>query len=330
VNPFAYQRADDAASAVAAVAGDPEAMFLGGGTNLVDHMRLGIAKPDRLVDVTRLPFDRIAAIPGGGVRIGANVRNSDLAADRMIRARYPVLSQALLSGASGQLRNLATTGGNLLQRTRCVYFQDVTTPCNKREPGTGCSAIGGYTRYHAILGASDQCIAVHPSDMAVAMAALDATVIVLGRGGERRIPVIDFHRLPGDAPDKDTVLQHGELITAVELPALPFAMHSTYRKVRDRASFAFALVSVAAALDVDAGKVRNVRIALGGVAHKPWRASWAEAALGGRPATIEQFERAADAELAAAQPQEGNAFKVKMARNTLVAVLRDLAGAASE
>jgi xanthine dehydrogenase YagS FAD-binding subunit len=330
VNPFAYQRADDAASAVAAVAGDPEAMFLGGGTNLVDHMRLGIAKPDRLVDVTRLPFDRIAAIPGGGVRIGANVRNSDLAADRMIRARYPVLSQALLSGASGQLRNLATTGGNLLQRTRCVYFQDVTTPCNKREPGTGCSAIGGYTRYHAILGASDQCIAAHPSDMAVAMAALDATVIVLGRGGERRIPVIDFHRLPGDAPDKDTVLQHGELITAVELPALPFAMHSTYRKVRDRASFAFALVSVAAALDVDAGKVRNVRIALGGVAHKPWRASWAEAALGGRPATIEQFERAADAELAAAQPQEGNAFKVKMARNTLVAVLRDLAGAASE
>jgi xanthine dehydrogenase YagS FAD-binding subunit len=330
VNPFAYQRADDAASAVAAVAGDPEAMFLGGGTNLVDHMRLGIAKPDRLVDVTRLPFDRIAAIPGGGVRIGANVRNSDLAADRMIRARYPVLSQALLSGASGQLRNLATTGGNLLQRTRCVYFQDVTTPCNKREPGTGCSAIGGYTRYHAILGASDQCIAAHPSDMAVAMAALDATVIVLGRGGERRIPVIDFHRLPGDAPDKDTVLQHGELITAVELPALPFATHSTYRKVRDRASFAFALVSVAAALDVDAGKVRNVRIALGGVAHKPWRASWAEAALGGRPATIEQFERAADAELAAAQPQEGNAFKVKMARNTLVAVLRDLAGAASE
>jgi xanthine dehydrogenase YagS FAD-binding subunit len=330
VNPFAYQRADDAASAVAAVAGDPEAMFLGGGTNLVDHMRLGIAKPDRLVDVTRLPFDRIAAIPGGGVRIGANVRNSDLAADRMIRARYPVLSQALLSGASGQLRNLATTGGNLLQRTRCVYFQDVTTPCNKREPGTGCSAIGGYTRYHAILGASDQCIAVHPSDMAVAMAALDATVIVLGRGGERRIPVIDFHRLPGVAPDKVTVLQHGELITAVELPALPFATHSTYRKVRDRASFAFALVSVAAALDVDAGKVRNVRIALGGVAHKPWRASRAEAALGGRPATIEQFERAADAELAAAQPQEGNAFKVKMARNTLVAVLRDLAGAASE
>jgi xanthine dehydrogenase YagS FAD-binding subunit len=330
VNPFAYQRADDAAGAVAAVAGDPGAMFLGGGTNLVDHMRLGIAKPDRLVDVTRLPFNRIEVLPGGGMRIGTNVRNSDLAADRMIRARYPVLSQALLSGASGQLRNLATTGGNLLQRTRCVYFQDATTPCNKREPGAGCSAIGGYTRYHAILGASDQCIAVHPSDMAVAMAVLDATVVVLGRGGERRIPVTEFHRLPGDAPDKDTVLEHGELITAVELPALPFAKHSTYRKVRDRASFAFALVSVAAALDLDAGKVRDVRIALGGVAHKPWRASQAEASLKGQPATVEHFERAADAELAAARPLQGNAFKVRMARNTLVAVLRDLARAASE
>jgi xanthine dehydrogenase YagS FAD-binding subunit len=321
VNPFAYQRADDAASAVAAVAGDPEAMFLGGGTNLVDHMRLGIAKPDRLVDVTRLPFDRIAAIPGGGVRIGANVRNSDLAADRMIRARYPVLSQALLSGASGQLRNLATTGGNLLQRTRCVYFQDVTTPCNKREPGTGCSAIGGYTRYHAILGASDQCIAVHPSDMAVAMAALDATVIVLGRGGERRIPVIDFHRLPGDAPDKDTVLQHGELITAVELPALPFAMHSTYRKVRDRASFAFALVSVAAALDVDAGKVRNVRIALGGVAHKPWRVEEAEELLVGRTAGETAFEQAAERILRGARGYGQNDFKIPLARNAIVQAL---------
>ena len=330
MNPFAYQRADDAASAVATVTDDPDAMFLGGGTNLVDHMRLGIARPGRLVDVTRLPFDRVVALPGGGMRIGANVRNSDLAADPMIRARYPVLSQALLSGASGQLRNLATTGGNLLQRTRCVYFQDVTTPCNKREPGAGCSAIGGYNRYHAILGASDQCIAVHPSDMAVAMAALDATVVVLGRGGERRIPMTDFHRLPGEAPDKDTLLEHGELITAVELPALPFAVHSTYRKVRDRASFAFALVSVAAALEVEAGNVRNVRIAMGGVAHKPWRATKAEAALEGQPATLEQFGRAADAELAAAQPREGNAFKVKMARNTLVAVLRDLSGTASK
>ncbi len=329
MNPFAYERAADAASAVAAVAGRPAAMFLGGGTNLVDHMRLGVARPDLLVDVTRLPFDRVEELPDGGVRIGANVRNSDLAADRLIRARYPVLSQALLAGASGQLRNLATTGGNLLQRTRCVYFQDVTTPCNKREPGTGCSAIGGYTRYHAILGASEHCVAVHPSDMAVAMAALDASVIVLGQSGEHRIKLVDFHRLPGDAPDQDTVLQHGELIIAVELPALPFATRSAYRKVRDRASYAFALVSVAAALDIQDGVVRDARIALGGVAHKPWRAGQAETALRGAPATAESFRRAAEAELAAARPLDGNAFKVKMARNTLVAVLRELSAEAS-
>jgi xanthine dehydrogenase YagS FAD-binding subunit len=324
MNPFAYERAADVASAVAAVAGHPAAMFLGGGTNLVDHMRLGVASPDLLVDITRLPLDRVEELSGGGVRIGANVRNSDLAANRLIRARYPALSQALLAGASGQLRNLATTGGNLLQRTRCVYFQDVTTPCNKREPGTGCSAIGGYTRYHAILGASEHCIAVHPSDMAVAMTALDATVVVQGRHGERRIPVADFHRLPGDAPDKDTVLEHGELITAVELPALPFASLSAYRKVRDRASYAFALVSVAAALDIEHGIVRDVRIALGGVAHKPWRARQMETALRGAPATLENFRRAAEAELVAARVQNGNAYKVPMVRNTLVAVLRDL------
>jgi xanthine dehydrogenase YagS FAD-binding subunit len=329
VNPFGYERATDAASAVAAVAGDPDAVFLGGGTNLVDHLRLGIARPDRVVDITRLPLDRVEPLPDGGVRIGANVRNSDLAADRTIRARYPVLSQALLAGASAQLRNLATTGGNLLQRTRCVYFQDVTTPCNKRTPGAGCSAIGGYNRYHAILGASDQCIAVHPSDMAVAMAALDATIVVLGAAGERRIALTDFHRLPGGEPNKDTVLAHGELITAVELPPLALAKHSAYRKVRDRASFAFALVSVAAALDVDDGVVRDVRIALGGVAHKPWRAWEAEAALKGESATLAHFQRAADAELAAARPLKGNAFKLKMARNTVVAVLRDLAGIAS-
>jgi xanthine dehydrogenase YagS FAD-binding subunit len=324
MNPFAYERATDVASAVAAVAGHPAAMFLGGGTNLVDHMRLGVANPDLLVDITRLPLDRLEEMPGGGVRIGANVRNSDLAANRLIRARYPVLSQALLAGASGQLRNLATTGGNLLQRTRCVYFQDVTTPCNKREPGTGCSAIGGYTRYHAILGASEHCIAVHPSDMAVAMAALDAMVVVQGRRGERRIPIADFHRLPGDAPDRDTVLEHGELITAVELPALPFAFRSAYRKVRDRASYAFALISVAAALDIENGVVRDARISLGGVAHKPWRASRAEAALRGASATLENFRQAAEAELVAARVQSGNAYKVPMVRNTLVAVLRDL------
>jgi xanthine dehydrogenase YagS FAD-binding subunit len=324
VNPFAYQRAVDAASAVAAVTGRPGAAFLGGGTNLVDHMKLGVASPDLLVDVTRLPFDRVEQLPGGGMRIGAAVRNSDLAADRAIRARYPVLSQALLAGASGQLRNLATTGGNLLQRTRCVYFQDVTTPCNKRQPGTGCSAIDGYTRDHAILGTSEHCVAVHPSDMAVAMAALDAVVVVLGQDGERRIPLIEFHRLPRDAPHRDTVLEHGELITAVELPDLPVATRSAYRKVRDRASYAFALVSVAAVLDVRGGVVRNARIALGGVAHKPWRAARAEAVLRGAPATAESFRRAADMELAAAKPLRDNAFKVPMARNTLVAVLRDL------
>jgi xanthine dehydrogenase YagS FAD-binding subunit len=329
MNPFSYQRASDAQSAVAAVADHPTASFLGGGTNLVDHMRLGVASPDLLVDITRLPFDRVEQLPGGGMRIGAGVRNSDLAADKIIRARYPALSKALLAGASGQLRNLATTGGNLLQRTRCVYFQDVTTPCNKREPGTGCSAIDGYTRYHAILGASEHCIAVHPSDMAVAMAAFDATVVALSKTGERRIKLLDFYRLPGDAPDRDTVLEHGELITAVELPALPFFAHSTYRKVRDRASYAFALISVAAALDVHDGIIRDSRIALGGVAHKPWRAMQAEAALRGAPATVDSFRQAAEAELRPARPLAGNAYKVPMARNTLIAVLRELAAEAS-
>jgi xanthine dehydrogenase YagS FAD-binding subunit len=325
MNPFAYERATDAAGAVARVSQHSSAAFLGAGTNLVDHMKLGVASPDLLVDVSRLPFDRVEQLPGGGVRIGAAVRNTDLAADPVIRARYPVLSQALLAGASGQLRNLATAGGNLLQRTRCVYFQDVTTPCNKRAPGTGCSAIGGYTRDHAILGASEHCVATHPSDMAVAMAMLGASVIVLGLNGERRIPLVDFHRLPADTPQRDTVLEHGELIVAVELPELPLATRSAYRKVRDRASYAFALVSVAAALDLADGVVRDSRIALGGVAHKPWRAARAEEALRGAPADVESFRRAADAELAGARPLRDNAFKVPMARNTLVAVLRDLA-----
>jgi xanthine dehydrogenase YagS FAD-binding subunit len=339
VRPFDYLRATDAASAVATVAGRPGALFLGGGTNLVDHMKLGVRSPDLVVDVTGLPFDRIEPLPDGGVRIGAEVRNADLAADPLIRTRYPVLARALLAGASGQLRNLATTAGNLLQRTRCVYFQDVSTPCNKRSPGAGCSAIDGYTRYHAILGASEQggwarraggweqvCIAVHPSDMAVAMAALDATVVVLGTGGERRIPLVDFHRLPGDAADRDTVLEHGNLITAVELPALPFAARSAYRKVRDRASYAFALVSVAAALDIVDGTIRDARLALGGVAHKPWRATRAEEMLRGGQPTEQTFRAAALAELEQARPLPGNRFKVPMAANTIVAVLRDLAG----
>jgi len=287
-------------------------------------MRLGVRQPDLLVDITRLPYDRIEPLPDGGVRIGAMVRNSDLAADRTIRTRYPLLAQALLAGASGQLRNLATTGGNLLQRTRCVYFQDISKPCNKRVPGSGCSAREGYQRESAILGTSEACIATHPSDMAVALAALDAIVRALGPQGERTIPLVDFYRLPGDEPQRDTVLDHGELITAVDLPPLPFATHSHYRKIRDRASYAFALVSVAAALDVAGGVVRDVRIALGGVAHVPWRAARAEAVLRGAPATEEMFGRAAEAELADAQPLPGNAFKIPLARSALVRTLLDL------
>jgi xanthine dehydrogenase YagS FAD-binding subunit len=299
--------------------------FLAGGTNLVDHLRLGIAAPDLLVDVRQLTSGRIEELPGGGVRIGAAVPNSDLAADRLIRQRYPVVSAAVLSGASGQLRNFATTGGNLLQRTRCPYFQDLTTPCNKRERGSGCSARDGYQRHHAIFGASEQCIATHPSDMAVAMAALDAVVVTQGPGGERTIPLTGLHRLPGGEPERDTVLGHGELITAVDLPPLAVAANSRYRKVRDRASYAFALVSVAAALDLADGTVRDVRIALGGVAHKPWRARRAEEALRGGPATEDTFRAAAEAELAEAQPLPGNAFKVPLARSLIVRILLDLA-----
>src|SRR5215469_8643678 len=310
MNPFRYERASDAESAVARLSQAPNGVFLAGGTNLVDHLKLGVRQPDLLVDITHLPYDRVEPLPNGGVHIGAMVRNSDLAADRTIRARYPLLAQALLAGASGQLRNLATTGGNLLQRTRCVYFQDVTKPCNKRIPGSGCSAREGYQRDSAILGASEACIATHPSDMAVALAALDAIVHVLGPRGERAIPLVDFYRLPGDEPQPDTVLEHGELITAVDLPPLPFATRSHYRKVRDRASYAFALVSVAVALDVAGGMVRDVRIAFGGVAHKPWRAVRAEAALRGAPATEEMLGRATEAELAVAQPLPGNAFKI--------------------
>lgn len=328
MTPFTYERASDASSAVARVAADPHAAFLGGGTNLVDHMRLGVARPELLVDVTRLPFSRIESLPDGRVRVGAGVRNSDLAADRVIRERYPVLSQALLAGASGQLRNLATTGGNLLQRTRCAYFQDVTTPCNKRNPGSGCSAIEGHNRDHAILGASQHCVAVHPSDMAVALAMLDAMVVVLGRQGERRIPIAEFHRLPGDAPERDTVLEHGDLIVAVELPASPVTAHSAYYKVRDRASYAFALVSVAAAVEVRNGRVKDARIAFGGVAHKPWRALRAEASLRGAEATEQNYARAAEAELVDAKPLRHNAFKIPLARNTLRMVLSYLTAGA--
>lgn len=322
--PFEYRRAQDADTAVDLVSRDPRATFLGGGTNLVDHLKLGVVDHGMLVDVTRLPDNTVDSLPGGGLRIGSAIPNSDLAADSRIRQQYPVLSQALLAGASGQLRNLATTGGNLLQRTRCVYFRDSSTPCNKREPGSGCSALQGYTRNHAILGASESCIATHPSDMSVALAALDAVVQVRGPNGERAIPLVELHRLPGREPQRDSVLEHGELITAVDLPALPMAARSAYRKVRDRASYAFALVSVGAALQVTDGTVRDVRIAFGGLAHKPWRATRAEAALRGGPATDQAFRAAAEAELAEARPLPGNAFKVAMARNTLVMTLRDL------
>ena len=325
MKPFRYERASDASAAVAMLSREPAGVFLGGGTNLVDLMKLGVAQPQVLIDVSHLPYNRVELLPDGSVRIGAAARNSDLAADRTIRARYPLLAQALLAGASGQLRNMATTGGNLLQRTRCVYFQDVSKPCNKREPGSGCPAREGYHRNLAILGASEACIATHPSDMAVALVALDAVVRVLGPKGERSIPLVHFHRLPGDEPQRDTVLEHGELITAVDLPPLAFAARSHYRKVRDRASYAFALVSVAAAVDVVDGVVRDARIALGGVAHVPWRASKAEAALRGEAATEEVFRRAADAELADARPLRDNAFKIPLARNTLVRTLLDLA-----
>jgi xanthine dehydrogenase YagS FAD-binding subunit len=324
MKPYHYEQARDIPGAVAALAEQPNATYLAGGTNLVDLMKLEIMTPDVLVDVRRLTSDRIEETEDGGVRIGAAVTNSDLAADRTIRSRYPVLSQALLSGASGQLRNLATTGGNLLQRTRCVYFYDTTTPCNKREPGSGCSAIEGHNKDHAILGASEHCVATHPSDMAVAMTALEAFVNVHGPDGERRIPIEDLHRLPGDEPERDTTLEHGELITAVNLPPLDFAYNSKYRKVRERASYAFALVSVAAALDVEDGVVRDVRLALGGVAHKPWRATKAEEALRGEPAGEENFRAAAEIELEDARPLRENAFKVPLARNVITRTLLEL------
>jgi len=329
VRPFAYARPASAAEAVAAVAAhDGRAAFLGGGTNLVDLMKLGVAEPAVLVDVTRLPHGEIAETADGGLRIGAAVRNSDLAAHAAVRERYPVLAQAILAGASGQVRNAATVGGNLLQRTRCPYFQDTSKPCNKRRPGSGCPARTGHHRDLAVLGHSEHCVATHPSDMAVALAALDAVVHVEGPGGARELPFVDLHRLPGDEPERDTTLRHGDLVTAVEVPALPFARRSAYRKVRDRASYAFALVSVAAALDVEDGTVRDVRLALGGVAHKPWRASVAEERLRGGPATEEAFRAAATAELEAARPLPGNGFKVPLARSTITATLRDLAGGA--
>ncbi len=326
MNPFDYERATDAAGAVTSVAARPGATFLAGGTNLVDHLKLGIISPELLVDISHLPLTTIEEEADGTLVIGANVRNADLAAHPLVRSRHPALSRALLSGASGQLRNLATTGGNLLQRTRCVYFQDVTTPCNKRIPGSGCSAIGGHTEQHAILGASEHCIAVHPSDMAVALAALDAEVLFLGPDGPGSVAAEELHRLPGDAPEQDTVLDPGRLITAIRIPAPPSGARSTYRKARERSSFAFALVSLAAETVVEDGVITGARLALGGVAHKPWRAHRAEEVLRGAPATTETFTAAAEAELDHARPLEGNAFKVPMARTMMVAALEELTG----
>jgi len=322
--PFDYARAGDADGAVKAVAGHPRAAFLAGGTGLIDLMKLHVETPDRLVDVGRLPLADVA-MTGTGVRVGANVRNSDLAYHPVIKARYPVLSEALLSGASPQLRNMATVGGNLMQRTRCPYFRDGISPCNKREPGTGCSAKDGYNRSNAVLGVSDHCIATHPSDMCVALAALDAVVRTRGPKGERTIPVTEFHLLPGDTPDRETVLEHGELITAVDLPAAPWAARSHYLKVRDRASYEFALASAAVALEVDGGVIRTARVALGGVATKPWRAADAEAALVGQKPTAETFSAAAEAATKGAVPRPFNGFKVTLVRRAVVRALETVA-----
>lgn len=323
MNSFTYARPAGVADAVQLGAGHG-AKYLGGGTNLVDLMRETLERPAALVDVTGLSTE-IVETPEGGLRIGAGVRNSAVAEHPIVRSRYPVLARALLAGASGQIRNMATVGGNILQRTRCTYFYDDDgSRCNKRDPGQGCDAIDGFNRIHAILGTSPACIATHPSDMCIALAALDATVHLNGADGEREVPFTEIHRLPGDTPQIETTLQPGELISAVELPPLPFSANSTYRKVRDRASYAFALVSVAAALDVVDGTVRDVRLALGGVAHKPWRALAAEAALRGKLANAETFRAAATAELVDARPLEHNAFKIELAKRTVTAVLQEL------
>jgi xanthine dehydrogenase YagS FAD-binding subunit len=327
MTPFTYARADDVAGAVLLLDRTPSAKFLGGGTNLVDLMREGVETPDALVDVTRL--SRAIENKDGGLVIGAAATNTALAADRRVRERYPLLARAILAGASGQIRNMATVGGNILQRTRCTYFYDQASRCNKRAPGEGCDAVDGFNRMHAILGASPACVATHPSDMAVALAALDALVHLEGPEGARTLKLVDLHRLPGGRPDIETELKRGELITAVEVPALPFAVRSTYRKVRDRASYAFALVSIAAALDIEDGQVKDVRIALGGVAPKPWRAFSAEKALRGKTASADRFRAAAEAELKDAAPLRDNAFKIDLAKRMIVVVLTELAGVAA-
>jgi xanthine dehydrogenase YagS FAD-binding subunit len=325
MNRFSYARPTDVAEAVREVGADPTARFIAGGTNLVDLMKYNVERPTRLIDITRLPLDRIEKADGGGLRVGALVPNADLAYDAQVSKRYPLLADAILAGASPQLRNMASTGGNLLQRTRCLYFYDTVTPCNKRQPGSGCSAIRGVNRINAILGTSDKCIATHPSDMCVGLAALGAKVHVAGPDGERVIPFADFHRLPGDQPERDTNLGERELIVAVELPNEDFSTNYSYLKLRDRLSYAFALVSVAAALRIEGGTIKEARIALGGVAHKPWRDTSAEDPLRGQRPEEAAFKTAADHILRDAKGFGHNDFKIDLARRAIVRALSQAA-----
>ena len=322
---FQYSRASDVADAVRQIAADETAKFIAGGTNLIDLMKDDVERPSRLIDISRLPLRAVEEAAGGGLRIGALVPNSDLAYHPLVEQRYPLLSSAILAGASQQLRNMASTGGNLLQRTRCLYFYDTATPCNKRQPGSGCSAIGGINRISAILGTSEGCIATHPSDMCVALAALEAKVHVVGPAGERVIAFDDFHRVPGNTPQLDTNLHPSEIVTAIELPAQGFANNYSYLKIRDRLSYAFALVSVAAALELDGAAIRQARLALGGVAHKPWRDTAAEAELRGKPANKETFEGVANLLLRDAKGFAHNSFKIDLARRSIVRALTQAA-----
>ncbi len=325
MNSFAYTRASDVPSAVHAVTANRDAALIAGGTNLIDLMKENVARPAHLVDITRLPLNQIEALPNGGLRLGALVTNADTAYHAEVERRYPILSRAILSGASAQLRNMATNGGNLLQRTRCYYFYDTATPCNKRDPGAGCSAVNGFNRIHAILGTSDHCIAVHPSDMCVALAALEAVVRVTGKDGERSIPLGEFHRVPGDTPQIDTNLRPGEIITSIDLPAEGFANHYAYLKIRDRASYAFALVSVAVGLAMDGDTITEMRLVLGGVAHKPWRNVEAEAMLNGIKATRDHFEAVGEAIVRGAKGFGHNTFKIELARRAVVRALQHAA-----
>lgn len=322
---FDYARATDVADAVRRIAADPRAKFIAGGTNLIDLMKGDVERPSRLIDITRLPLKAVEETTEGRIRIGALVPNSDLAYHPLIEQRYPMLASAILAGASAQLRNMASTGGNLLQRTRCCYFYDIATPCNKREPGSGCSALAGINRMHAILGASAACIATHPSDMNVALAALEAKVLVTGPAGERTIAFSDFHRLPGDAPERDTNLEPDEIVTAVELPRRGFATNYTYLKIRDRLSYAFALVSIAVGLELEGSTISEARLALGSVAHKPWRDRAVESALRGQAADQDTFAQAADLMLRDARGYEHNAFKIELARRGIVRALTQAA-----